>query len=215
MDDALRSMLSLQALSKGTLARHDDALRQIVFDMIVAPNMSTLRGGNARRWNEAGWYSPIADQQATAPLSEPFPIPDGCHGWKSPEYHAQRDELFRFFARNAWLDLPVADGVAVLSFVVVYVVMNAALDSLRLSVNGMPVVHAVEACPHAHAKVSIALTGEMLDHAKRAGFLRLDLHSPVEAIPALIHPGSADRRHLSMAICYPRFEGPQAPVQQD
>ena len=46
-------------------------------------------------------------------------------------------------------------------------------------------------------------------------FLRLDLHTPVAAIPALIHPGSADRRPLSMAICYPRFEGQQAPAQQD
>jgi hypothetical protein len=213
MDDMMLFDRSVQAQASQAIAYHDDMLREIAFDTLVKPNMTRLRGGNDRKWNEAGWYSPIGGTELVTTPSDPFPVPDGCWNWYPAEYDAQRGGWYRFFVRHAWLELSPPDDAGLLSFVVAHVVMGEVLGTLRLSVNGIQIAHAAQACAHACAKISVQLSQDMIDNARRTGHLRLDLYAPIEAMPALIYEAAQDYRHLSMAICFPYFEGGVPPAK--
>lgn len=196
---------ALQAVCNRTLASHDKILRNFVFDTVVAPNMARLRGGNDRKWNTPGWYMPIEPVQPLKSPRDAFPVPDSCSNWYAPEHDPRHGESFRFFVRRAWLELPVPVTSTILSFVVAHVVMQEVVACLAVSVNRVPVAYKAEPYPYACAKVDVVLTPDMIETARCAGHLRLDLDVPVEAIPALIYPDTKDYRHLSMAICFPRF----------
>lgn len=199
---------ALQAQGRAQLAQHDHALRERLFGTIVAPNMRILRAGNGAKWNQPGWYSPLelAGSAAVSAPRDDFPVPDGCGTWRAIEHDARHRAAFRFFVRHAWLELPVPAAASTLSFLVPYMVMPEALARLTLSVAGEPVSHVAHPFPDACARVSIALDAALVERARHCGHLTLALATPIEAVPALIYPGSNDHRHLSLAICLPYFE---------
>ena len=202
----MKSDGQLEAAAAQALARHADALKEDLLRTVVLPNMAQLRAGNSRRWNEAGWYASLTPARLeafaldTAGAEEAPAAEDG--NW----YRAETDGSgtpFRFFHHSAALELPAPPGPAVLCFGVPHVVMPEALAGLHVTVAGIALAHTLLPSDCYAAEVELRVGAELLAQAGRA--LRIVFGTPVAAVPALIYPGSADRRLLSLAVTMPSW----------
>lgn len=187
------------------MAGHAEALKEDLLRKVVLPRLARLRAGNGTRWNEAGWYAALDAQQLAAfaalgtPEDGPF-APDPGQGNWYPAETAGDGRVFRFFHHAAWLTLAAPAGAAVLCFDVPHAVLPEALAGLRVTVDGKAVAHTLSQ-PDAHVEAPVGAA--LLADAGR--FLRIGFETPVAAVPALVYPGSVDRRLLSLAVTMPAW----------
>lgn len=203
LDDKLRSQCAQ------LVAKHDEALKDELMRAVVQPNLARLRAGNGTPWNEPGWYSALHDlapaEAAAAPgyVEEDFPVAVDCGNWYAPELDSRSGVRFRFFYREAWLDLPVPAAPCRLCFSVPHVIMPEALERMSITVCGLPVAHSVAPQRDACGSVEALFGAELVARARSSGSLRVRLSTPVAALPTLLYPNSSDRRLLSLALTFP------------
>lgn len=201
------SQLELQAAQ--LQVKHLDALKTELMQAVVMPNLARLRAGNRTRWNDAGWFAALgaADLNAFmvdgAVSAETFPVPFDAGNWYGAETDNRTNARFRFFHRNAHLDLPAPALPSVLLFAIPHVVMKEALDTLTITVAGIPVAHLVAPSADYAMAVTVPVSGALLANA--GSTVRVTFTTPVVAVPALIHAGSTDRRMLSLAVTWPTW----------
>jgi hypothetical protein len=194
--------------------RQDEADRQLRQDLlrtVLMPNLPFLRGGNAARWSEPGWCTaldvPALEQgQARLPTGHAhFPVPADCGFWYEPEQDPRDGTWFRFFYREAWLDM-VLPSSGVLEVTVPFVVNAEAIDGLSAEIEG----HRLP-CRRRDADASgrqrLHLELPSGPQATLRTPRRIRFASPVTRVPAEVHAGSTDGRQLSLALAWPRAFG--------
>jgi hypothetical protein len=193
---------------KRIITKNDDELKDIILSSVVYSNLSLLRGGNEKKWNELGWYNAGNDLVSCGNdlvnlSNNHFPVPLQSKNWFSVEKDDRTDTYFRFFCKDAFLDLPAPSRPCVLSFVIAYVSLPEALTRLNVEICGLHVPIVIQSYENASAIVLIDLNEAMIDRIHVWGKLNIKFYTPISAIPAIIYDGSIDHRDLSLAITYP------------
>ena len=192
-----------EAFGKG-----DDALRQVLVDKVVLPNMAYLRNGNTMAVGQQGWYAAVSPtglrNKQLAP--DPFPVPPECRTWHDRETD-QRDGLcFRFFNKRAWLYLEPPRVSGHIEFIVPYFLMPEVLENIDIWIADVRVAWRFALNDgQSRARVIVDIPPRLFDYMQIAERVRLDIGCRITGIPRVLFKNAKDSRRLSCAVSFPRF----------